>query len=91
MTKVFASELYILYFLLECSAKNTRKIVDNINVKVSETCPQLSAAAKAVTDKFEPLFNLFAACHFAYNSSDPMEEDEITTLGKISIIVANIS
>lgn len=32
--------------------------------------------------KYTQLFTLFGQCHFKFNSSSPMEEPELTALGK---------
>lgn len=64
-------------------AENTDKIVSNIVDTVSDHCPELGATAEAIRQKFKPLFNLFAACHFAYNGSAAMEEGQIAILGTV--------
>ena len=50
--------------------------------KTSEQCPALTEKAKSIERKFFTLFTLFATCHFKYNGSAPMMDDEITMLGK---------
>jgi len=50
--------------------------------KTSEQCPGLTEEAKSIERKFHTLFTLFAKCHFRYNASAPMTDEEITTLGK---------
>jgi len=57
--------------------------------KTSEQCPALTEKAKSIERKFYTLFTLFATCHFKYNGSVPMMEDEITTLGKEAIQIFN--
>lgn len=64
-------------------AENTEKIVNNIVQTVAAHCPDLLNTAEAIKQKYEPLFKLFAACHFAYNGSKPMEDDQIITLGTV--------
>ena len=44
-------------------------------------CPELVSEAQAIRDKFCELLKLFATCHFKYNGSKPMKEEEITILG----------
>ncbi|KAL9976703.1 hypothetical protein ACROYT_G014030 [Oculina patagonica] len=58
--------------------KITRTIVD----KTSEQCPGLTEEAKSIERKFHTLFTLFAKCHFSYNASAPMKDEEITTLAQ---------
>ena len=44
-------------------------------------CPELVPEAQAIRDKFCELLKLFATCHFKYNGSKSMKEEEITILG----------
>ena len=44
----------------------------------------LITAAQAISRKFTRTFTLFAGCHNTYNSSEPLHDEDVQTLGKYS-------
>ena len=47
----------------------------------SQTCPPLASEAVNVQEKFETLVLLFAVCYFKYNSTKPIDDVALDTLG----------
>ena len=57
---------------------------------VTKECPELVENAKTLEEKYLNLFQLFANCHDKYNSSLPMNDDQIKTLGNFMLYYSNI-
>ena len=49
--------------------------------KTEEICPSLVTQATEISTKFKELLQLFAACHFVYDSADYLSDETIDKLG----------
>ena len=61
--------------------ENIKSLCSKIVDTLKRECPQLVEEGASVANKYEKLFTLFGACHFKYNSIEPMKDDEVTVLG----------
>ena len=50
-------------------------------VSKTELCPSLISKAGEMSLKFKSLFQLFATCHFVYDSAHQLDDENIDKLG----------
>ena len=74
--------LLLLIFFFTKQTQNIQKICHKVVEVTEQECPELVPEARLVEDKYKQLLTMFGQCHFKFNSSSPMEEPEITVLGK---------
>jgi len=61
--------------------ENIAKLCNGIVSKTEELCPSLISEAREMSQKFKTLFQLFATCHFVYDSADQLNDENIDKLG----------
>ena len=73
------SRSFLLTFLLQ--EENIAKLCNGIVSKTEELCPSQFSKAREMSLKFKSLFQLFATCHFVYDSADHLDDENIDKLG----------
>ena len=61
---------------------NIIKLCSAVVTKTVELCPSFLSQAREISVKFKQVFQLFAACHFVYDSADYLNDSNIDKLGK---------
>lgn len=77
----FIVNFFAAYFFL-LQTQNIQKICHKVVEVTEQECPELVPETVLTEAKYTQLFTLFGQCHFKFNSSSPMEEPELTALGK---------
>ena len=47
-----------------------------------ELCPSLLSKAREISVEFEQALELFAACHFVYDSAEYLDDEKVDQLGR---------
>ena len=90
----FAQQLELVYLRITLlfisflsQENNIGKLCSGIVAKTEELCPSLVSQATEISTKCNELFQLFAICHFLYDSADYLSDERINKLGEnISLI-----
>ena len=81
-TKIFCTQEY-----------NIDKITSSVVQRAKQLCPSIPARIQEAEDlalKYNQLLKLFAQCHFAYSTSQWLDDKQIHQLGKYFVIFIGV-
>jgi hypothetical protein len=81
------------YFVLCTQEYNIDKITSSVVQRAKQLCPSIPARIQEAEDlalKYNQLLKLFAQCHFAYSTSQWLDDKQIHQLGKYFVIFIGV-